>query len=113
MVNMLNVHGNSSVVKFGSWDSNTLQSGQSLMIFPSKSTKEWTLISPKILLNNADLGLAVAKDLVLSPHLPYLYLPEADWSHIAYYLNSIYKINFECDWTGNYCRFTGPCDNYR
>jgi len=54
------------------------------MIFKTKSTSEWTIVAQSILLNNKDLGLKVAKDIVLSPHLPYLYLPEADWSHIAY-----------------------------
>jgi hypothetical protein len=38
MVNMKNEHGNSSIVKFGSWDTSTLKPGKSLMMFPSKNT---------------------------------------------------------------------------
>ena len=37
MVNMLNDHGNSSIVKFGSWDENALKSGEPLNLFKTKS----------------------------------------------------------------------------
>ena len=43
MVNMKNEHGNSSIVKFGSWDTSTLKPGKSLMMFPSKNTQDWIL----------------------------------------------------------------------
>ena len=53
MVNILNDHGNSSVVKFGSWDADSIDTtSKPLWIFPTKSEKEWTLVSSKIFLDS-------------------------------------------------------------
>lgn len=52
MVNMLNDHGNSSIVKFGSWDTDAIDTTTyPLWIFPTKSEKDWTLVAPEIFLN--------------------------------------------------------------
>ena len=55
----------------------------------------------------------VPKSIHLEPHLPYLYMPSADYTHFAFTLNSLYKdkpIWDGCDYTNNYCRFNTSCD---
>lgn len=58
----------------------------------------------------------IKKNIHIDPHLPYLYLPEADWTHFAFFLNDKYKTKntFEgCDYSNNYCRFNVSCDTVK
>ena len=54
----------------------------------------------------------ITKTLVISPHLPYLYLPVAEWTQIGAKLNIKYGSAIDCNYSGNYCRFTGDCANH-
>ena len=45
MVNMRNDHGNSSIIKFGSWDKSTLSNGWDLVMFPSMTNDSFNLNS--------------------------------------------------------------------
>jgi hypothetical protein len=46
----------------------------------------------------------------LSPHLPYIYVPERQWAEIAEDIDSI-SDNVDCSWDGNYCRYAQSCDS--
>ena len=53
------------------------------------------------------------KNIHVDPHLPYLYIPKADYTHFAFYLNDKYKTKTTwegCDFTNNHCRFNVSCD---
>ena len=56
----------------------------------------------------------VGKYIELNPHLPFIYLPEADWSHFAYTMNDkLLNQAIDCSYPGNYCRFDYSCDRAR
>lgn len=46
----------------------------------------------------------------VNPHLPYIYIPDNDWSEWAYMVTQ--KIpDIKCDYTNKICRFeNNPCD---
>jgi len=52
----------------------------------------------------------VDKDIEISPHLPYLYLPDGEWSHFAFKMDEIFGEKVACEWGDNYCRFSFGCD---
>ena len=86
MVNMQNNHGNSSIIKFGSWDKDTMvQDGiETLHIFPCTSNGSWNLESIYQSYNEKAFVGVGAKTMVISPHLPYLYMPKPEWTHVAF-----------------------------
>lgn len=54
----------------------------------------------------------ISKNIHIDPHLPYLYMPLADWTHFGLTINTLYATNplfDDCDVTGNYCRFKSSC----
>ena len=92
MVNAMNKRGDSSVVKFGGWDQNALADGSSLTVLRTKDETSYTLIASKFFYGTHDLlpNTGVTKDIELSPHLPYLYVPDADATHLFTEINKIY-----------------------
>ena len=80
MINSLNSSGNSSVIKFGGWDIGSLTPGNSLQVLRTKNEKSWTLLAGNIMYNKTLVLTGVNKEINLSPHLPYLYIPDSDWT---------------------------------
>lgn len=114
MVNAMNTRGNSSVIKFGGYDESALQAGSSLVVLRTKSEKSFTLIAAEFYYGAVNLLSGVAKDIELNPHLPYLYVPDADITHIMYQINAMYPDGsaypIDCDYSNNYCRWSASCD---
>jgi len=90
MVNAMNQRGNSSIIKFGGWDQSALKPGSSLTVLKTKDEKSWTLSASEFLYNGTNLITGIDKRIDLNPHLPYLYIPDADWTHFAFTINSQY-----------------------
>jgi hypothetical protein len=90
MINSNVKEGNSSVVKFGSWDPSALAHGEHLTTLRTRNAKNWVLKSQEIKLNGVSFLSGVDKDIDISPHLPYLYMPDGEWSHFAYTLNEMF-----------------------
>jgi hypothetical protein len=90
MINSNVKDGNSSVVKFGSWDPSALAPGASLTTLRTNDAKNWVLKSSEIKLNGVSFLSGVDKEVEISPHLPYLYMPDAEWSHFAYAMNNMF-----------------------
>jgi len=109
MVNAMNTRGNSSVIKFGGWDSDSLNPGTSLTVLKTVDEKSWTLVASEFTYNNTSVFTNTAvKNIDLNPHLPYLYIPEGDWTHFAFTINEMYTKTIypiDCDYSGNYCRW--------
>jgi len=38
----------------------------------------------------------VDKNIEISPHLPYLYLPDGEWSHFAYRMDELFGDKADC-----------------
>ena len=114
MVNAMNTRGNSSVIKFGGWDLEALTPGTSLTVLKTENEKSWTLKSSLFSYNGTNLFTSVVeKNIDLNPHLPYLYIPDADWTHFAYSMHNIYATtgyDIDCDFGGNYCRWATDCN---
>jgi hypothetical protein len=78
----------------------------------TRDAKNWALLSQEIKLNGVSFLSGVDKSIDISPHLPYLYMPDGEWSHFAYTLNELFGSQISCEWRDNYCRFEGSCSKY-
>ena len=114
MVNAMNVRGNSSVIKFGGYDENALADGNTLTVLRTKNEKSFTLLASDFYYGDTSLLTGVPKDIDLNPHLPYLYVPDADITHVMYKINELYPESsahpIDCDYSGNFCRFKESCE---
>ena len=73
----------------------------------------WNLNAKNFYMFDENYLKDVPKTIKVDPHLPFLYIPDADFTHFAFTLNKKYenKTTFEgCDYTLNYCRFNVSCD---
>ena len=87
MINAQNTHGNSSVVKWGSWDQNAIMPGEQLVLQQTLGLN-WTLMAKNFYMFDEVYLKDVPKKIHVDPHLPYMYLPEADYTHFAFTLNN-------------------------
>lgn len=100
--------GDSSVLKFGSWDPSALQSGATLKNFKTKDSTSWTIEADAFYLDGDSFVSGIKKDIDFSPHLPYLYLPNGDWTHFAFRMGEKYP-DIDCSYGSNHCRWSKPC----
>jgi hypothetical protein len=90
MINSNIKDGNSSVVKFGSWDPTALAPGTELNVIRTTNSRNWVVAASEFKLAGITLLTGIDKDIDISPHLPYLYMPDAEWSHFAYNMNDLF-----------------------
>lgn len=102
--------GDSSVLKFGSWDKSALKAGETLKNFKTKDSTSWAVTANNFLLDGLSYVSGVIKDIDFSPHLPYLYLPNGDWTHFAFKMGEKYP-DIDCSYGNNYCRWSKPCSS--
>jgi hypothetical protein len=112
MINSNLNNGNSSVVKFGSWDPSALAPGRPLTMIRTTSARTWALAASEFKLAGVSFLTGIEKEIDISPHLPYLYIPDPEWTQYAWHLNELFGSQVDCAWGGNYCRFTGACSTY-
>lgn len=77
-----NENGNSSNIKFGGWDRSALYPGQTLTTFRTYSTAHWDLKANSFMLGGKTF-LGDRRVISIDPHIPYLYIPNADWTDFA------------------------------
>jgi hypothetical protein len=88
MVNAMNNRGNSSVIKFGGYDMNALKAEVTdLTVLRTKDASSYSLTASVFDYGSNSLLSGVNKNVHLNPHLPYLYVPDADATHIYYVIN--------------------------
>ena len=109
----MNTPGNSSIVKWGSYDINAIDTKSELVMLRTVGAS-WTLSASEIYLNGNNTLTNITKQIHMMPHLPFMYIPDADWTHVAYTLNNLYPANshipLDCDYSSNYCRFSTTCN---
>jgi hypothetical protein len=49
-------------------------------------------------LNGVEFLSGVDKDIEISPHLPYLYIPDGEWSHFAFQMDQVFGDTVNCEW---------------
>lgn len=76
--------GRNSYIKFGDYDDGSIKSGETLRMFKTNDVDEWSIPSSFIYFNGAALLSGIQKKIEFDPHFPYIYIPEGDWTHIAY-----------------------------
>lgn len=74
--------GNSSVIKFGSYDASGIEGEdpKSLRVFHTIATNSWSLRANNFRLGTEMLKHSGYRQVSLEPQLPYLYLPNSDFS---------------------------------
>ena len=109
--------GNSSIIKFGSWDQSALKSGETLKMFRLGNLQDLTVRG----MNTSYSGISFNQTWInFNPAVPYIHLSPDDWSkinavsqnHIKNQLSSSY--NYECNKNEGSCYFTEmTCDEVR
>jgi hypothetical protein len=96
-----------SFIKFGDWDQNAITPGHTLKMFKTNSRSKWSIPAQDIWFNDEKILDGVEKLLELNPHLPFIYIPEADWTHFGYAINKLYyqTNRVDCNPRLTYCRF--------
>lgn len=71
--------GNLSSIKFGSYDPSAIHPQSPLYLFRTVSQREWSLSVKDFQVNSGQI-LGATKELYFAYHLPYLYLPDAEFN---------------------------------
>jgi len=100
--------GNTSTIKFGSWDKNAIKG--TLLMYKTTSPFSWALDGQQFKLGANDLALG-HRFLELDPMFPFLYIPDADFQVFAKQVHKNYERFFQnniCD--DAKCKWEKPCD---
>lgn len=100
--------GNSSVIKFGSYDESGIEPGNALKVFKTLATNTWSLRANNFKLGTQTLSHTGYRQVSLEPQLPYLYLPNADFQQFREKLTKIIGTPI-CSYGDNVCKFQSPC----
>jgi len=95
-------NGNSSNIKFGSWDSTGMAAGSSLRMVRTASLDQWSIMADDYSIGGSKFLTNADRRLVYSPHMPYLYMPSTDWSSFAIALQKSYP-DVHCVYAENRC----------
>ena len=101
-------NGNSSSIKFGSWDQAGMAPGSSLTMFRTSNLDQWALNADDYSIDGTKFLVGIDKKIVFSPHLPYLYMPSQDWVAFAAALAKAYP-DVHCVYDENRCSFQTSC----
>jgi hypothetical protein len=105
---VFNLDANSSVVKFGGWDQSAIQAGDELHMFRTHNLEHWRLTADNFTLGDKPFLDGQMRLLDINSHLPFLYLPEADWLKFAELLEQEYP-DIVCSQLENVCYFRQAC----
>ena len=95
-------NGNSSSIKFGSWDQTGLSPGNSLSMFRTSLPGYWSIMADDYSIGGSKFLTNSDRHLVYSPHMPYLYMPATDWTAFATALQLSYP-DVHCVYAENRC----------
>ena len=68
-------NGNSSHIKFGSWDESGKRPGSNFKAFRTKTPYRWSVLADDYSVAGAKFLTNQDRELQFSPHLPYMYIP--------------------------------------
>jgi|TARA_B110000305_G_C19017333_1_gene437714 hypothetical protein len=72
--------GHSSLVKFGSYDQSGIQKNSQMRLFKTASVNTWTLRANSFFVGDKRIEIARDRYVSLEPQLPFLYIPDSDFS---------------------------------
>lgn len=81
-------------------------------MFKTDSVKAWSLPATNVYWNHKLFLTDIAKNIELNPHLPYMYIPQGAWTHLAYTMGQALP-EVDCSYSTGACIFPKSCDNYR
>lgn len=101
--------GNSSTIKFGSWDEFMLESGKELHILKTNGLDTWNLGANKVKLGDKTIREREFQA-DIDPGVPYIYVPDNDYISIIEDLAQTYQNQgLICVFSDNYCMFKKSC----
>jgi len=103
-------NGNSSNVKFGSWDQTGMSPGASLTTLRTSNNYRWSLAADDYAISGAKFLVGQDREITYSPHLPYLYLPAKDWEAFADAMATAYP-DLRCIYSENRCFWNVACSS--
>lgn len=100
---------NSSNVKFGSWDAEAIVGGHELQVFKCQDLTAWRVGAKNFAIGSDAFIPGATRYLEMNPHLPYLYLPDEDWTKFEEIMTKTYK-DILCSYRLNVCYWNTPCE---
>jgi hypothetical protein len=104
--------GNSSIIKFGSYDEQGIAPGMAMATYKTKSISSWNLMGRNIKTNGHNITKGQQREFSFDMQLPYLYLPYRDWVSWAEAMAQ-FNFNMHCSPLHNYCRFNQNCNSVK
>lgn len=105
--------GNSSVIKFGSWDKFTLAPDTELHMLKTDNLESWNLKGTQVKFGD-DIMMEKHIFVDIDPGVPYIYVPDEDFAVlIADLSKSYFDQGLKCVFNDNYCKFFEACSNVR
>jgi len=102
--------GFESSIKFGSMDQEGISMGGAMSIYKTIDLGQWAIKSSNFKANGHDISKKGERNMKFSLHLPYVYIPDKDFTELAIAL-SLFNLDINCGKTGNYCKFSKPCSD--
>jgi len=101
--------GNSSIIKFGSYDEQGIATDATLAVYKTKEVSSWKIIARNLRLNGHYITTQDSnRDFLFDMSLPYMYLPQKDWLNFAKYM-AVFNLDLHCSDFANSCKFNKPC----
>ena len=103
--------GNSSLVKFGSYDESGIKNGTSLNLIRCIDTQSWAMNLFNFSVGNNTIPSLTAK-VLLEPSLPFIYVANSDWPLMYAQIGQLFP-DFTCREDLDYCLKADYCDRTR
>lgn len=100
--------GNFSSIKFGSYDEQGIAPGSQLSMYKTVDLTQWSVMAKDLQANGHDLTKHVDRKILFDMQLPYLYLPEYDYTSLQIAMAQ-FNLNLICSSSKNYCKFEQSC----
>ena len=103
--------GNSSLVKFGSYDASGIKAGTGLNLIRCVDTESWAVNLFNLTIGNNSIPSLTAK-VLFEPGLPFMYVAGADWPKMWSQIQHLFP-DFLCQEDWAYCYKPDYCDRSR
>ncbi len=102
--------GNFSSIKFGSYDEQGIAPGSSMSMYKTIDKTTWKINGKEFQANGHDLTSHQDRKVLFDMQLPYLYLPEYDFTSLQIAMAQ-FNLNIICSSSKNYCKFEQQCSD--
>lgn len=105
-------NGNSSILHFGSWDQKGMAPNAEIRFYQCFDDKNFWIQANHFEFDYDVFLTGETRYLDINPHLPYIYMPNQDFSNFVNHANKrLVSMNILCDYNAGTCYFHNRCEN--